>query len=753
MAAALVAVDDSRPWLLTFVLALAVRAAYVFAYRASPFFSHLIVDGQWHDEWAWAWARGAWNMDGHAFFRAPLYPFWLSLVYRIFGHDLLAARMIQAVVGAGTAAAIAGSAHRFGGRRAGLAAGVLAALYGALVFFDGELLIPNLLLALMAWALFLLLGPPRLRNAVAAGALLGLAAAARPNALAVLPAAAIWVWWRGRGASAGDAARARTEASEKTRRGARTAAAWVAGLGLLPALILTGVNAAAEGTFVFVSSQGGVNFYAGNHGLASGRSVEIPELRNIVSWRQFVDQSRAVAEEAAGRPLDSREVSSWWLRRGLHWIGSHPAKALGLYARKAYYLVNAFEIPNNRDLYFDRVGPVRWLIWKSWPLVFPWGLVFPVAVVGWFAAWGDRRTRPGAALLTGWFVLYALSLLPFFITARFRLPLVIPVLVAAGYAAARWRSVFRGSALAAGLVALVVVNTNFFHVRLENPALETARMGDILLRSGQVAEGTALLEKAHRKTPNDVSITNLLADAYSRAGKLEDAARLYNDVLMARPDDPDVRFNLGVRLPPAGSIRRRRQPAPGRGAPAALRRRRLGQPRHRLRGDGPGRERDRGLLAGRRSRARGRAALPSPGHVVPEGTRHRAGGRDVPGGGGPEPELLRSSLPPRPVLRRRRRAGAGAGGSGEGAGAEARGSAGAEAPALSRGAAGYDGGGEVGRTCRVVRPRAGAGPANHGPPEFLPAHRPPRSRIIRRGGMGSGGARLPSPAISRASSR
>ncbi len=531
--------------LLAFVLALAVRAAYVFAYRASPFFSHLIVDGQWHDEWAWAWARGAWNMDGHAFFRAPLYPLWLSLVYRIFGHDLLAARMIQAVVGAGTAAAIAGSAHRFGGRRAGLAAGVLAALYGALVFFDGELLIPNLLLALMAWALFLLLGPPRLRNAVAAGALLGLAAAARPNALAVLPAAAIWVWWRGRGASAGDAARARTEASEKTRRGARTAAAWVAGLGLLPALILTGVNAAAEGTLVFVSSQGGVNFYAGNHGLASGRSVEIPELRNIVSWRQFVDQSRAVAEEAAGRPLDSREVSSWWLRRGLHWIGSHPAKALGLYARKAYYLVNAFEIPNNRDLYFDRVGPVRWLIWKSWPLVFPWGLVFPVAVVGWFAAWGDRRTRPGATLLTGWFVLYALSLLPFFITARFRLPLVIPVLVAAGYAAARWRSVFRGSALAAGLVALVVVNTNFFHVRLENPALETARMGDILLRSGQVAEGTALLEKAHRKTPNDVSITNLLADAYSRAGKLEDAARLYNDVLMARPADPDVRFNLG----------------------------------------------------------------------------------------------------------------------------------------------------------------------------------------------------------------
>jgi Flp pilus assembly protein TadD len=538
---------------LTFVLALAVRVAYVLAFRASPFFSHLIVDGQWHDEWAWALARGAWSMDGHAFFRAPLYPFWLSLIYRVFGHDLLAARVVQAVVGAGTAAAIAGSAHRLGGRVAGLAAGILAAFYGTLVFFDGELLIPNLLLGLMSWALFFLLGRPRLRNVAAAGALLGLAAVARPNALAVLPAAAAYVWWRWRagggpqevrGGSSGSAARA--GASGRARRSAWTAAAGVAGLGLLPALIVTGVNTAVEGSFVFVSSQGGVNFYAGNHARASGRSVEIPELRNIVSWQQFVGQSREVAERAAGRPLSSREVSDWWLRRGLRWMGSHPADALGLYAKKAYYLVNAFEAPNNRDIYFDRRGPVRWLVWKTWPLAFPWGLVFPLAVVGWIAAWRERRMRGGAALLTGWFVLYALSLLPFFETARFRLPLVIPVVIAAGYAVARWRSVFRGPALAAGVAALVVVNTGFFQARLENPALETARMGEVLLRSGRIEEGTALLERAHRKLPTDVSISNLLADAYGMAGKLEDAAKLYNDVLMARPDDPDVRFNLGA---------------------------------------------------------------------------------------------------------------------------------------------------------------------------------------------------------------
>jgi 4-amino-4-deoxy-L-arabinose transferase-like glycosyltransferase len=101
---------------------------------------------------------------------------------------------VQAVVGSATAAALAGAGRRMFGGRAGLAAGLVAALYGTLVFFDGELLIPNLLLALLTWSLFLLTGRPRLRNGLAAAALLGLAAAARPNALVLLPVLlAAWI--------------------------------------------------------------------------------------------------------------------------------------------------------------------------------------------------------------------------------------------------------------------------------------------------------------------------------------------------------------------------------------------------------------------------------------------------------------------------------------------------------------------------------------------------------------------------------
>lgn len=508
-----------------FAVALAVRLAYLAAFRNSPFFGGLMVDAQWHDEWAWDLARGAWTPGGHAFFRAPLYPFWLGLWYWILGHDLAAIRVVQAVLGAGTAAALAGAGRRIFGGRAGLAAGLLAALYGTLVFFDGELLIPNLLLALLAWGLFFLAGRPRLRNELAAAALLGLAVAARPNALVLLPVLLVRLVLVGR--------RART-------------VLLAAGLGLLPALGLTAANAAIEGTWVFVASQGGVNFYAGNHAGAGGRAVEIPELADIVSWRQFVAESRQVAERARGRPLDSGQVSRWWFRRGVDWIGAHPAAAAELTLKKAYYLLNGFETPSNRDPYFHRPGILRALLWHAGPAAFPWGLVFPLAVAGGALALGDPRRRRWAVPLVLWFALYALSVIPFFVTGRFRLGLLPPVLLLAGYALVSGRRLLSPRAWVPAVVALGIANSNLAGAQVENPAQELIRLGNAEMRQGRREEGLRSLEAGYRRDPRSVIAANLLAEAYMRASRPADAAPLFQQAVNARPGDADLRFNLGV---------------------------------------------------------------------------------------------------------------------------------------------------------------------------------------------------------------
>lgn len=521
---------SSFPVLLAvFLLALGLRLAYVLALRDSPFFAGLTVDSQWHDEWAWNWARGA-DLEG-AFFRAPLYPLWLSGIYAVFGHDLMAARVVQAVLGALTAALIAGAGLRWGGRGLGLAAGVLTAVYGTLLFFDGELLVPNLLVLLLAAGLFLLAGRSGIASRVLAGACLGLAAVARPNAVILVPLVSLWVF--------------REPGVPASQR--RFAGLGVLVLGLLPFLAVSAVNTAREGAWTGPATHGGVNFYAGNHSGATGKSVEIPELRNILSWRQFQEQAETVAEKDAGRPLGSQEVSDWWLRRGVRWILEHPREAAGLYLRKMYYLVNGFEIPSNRDLYGDRRGPLRWLLGALPFLVFPWGIVFPLALTGFVGGWRDPRHRHLLVLLGAWVVLYSLTLLPFFITARFRMGLLPPLVLLAAHALVHVRSwVRRPGPVGVLIAALLVSNSSLADVRAGNPAQEAARLADAHLRGGETERALGELEDAYRADPRDMITAGLLAEAYLRASRPRDAIPLLRRMMLARPGDPGTRFRLGT---------------------------------------------------------------------------------------------------------------------------------------------------------------------------------------------------------------
>ncbi len=527
-----------------FAVALLVRLLYLFAFRDSPYFHVPVVDAEWHDNWAWAWAEGTWSMDGRAFFRAPLYPLWLSFWYGLLGHDPGAIRVVQGVLGAGTAAAVAGVGVRWAGEwvgawagaRVGWVAGLLAAAYGPFVFFDGELLIPNLLLSLLAWGLFLLSGRVGWGALVGGAVLWGLAVIARPNALALLPVG-VWLVWVG---SAGSW----RGLSRGLSRGVRVAV--FSALLLVPALVVTGVNRAVEGEWVFVASQGGVNFYAGNHVGASGRSVQIRDLGEMVSWREFVDASQGVVARELGREVSSREVSNYWLHRGFDSWREAPGAMLRLTARKAYYLINAYEIPNNRDLYGERPWILRVLLWKTPLLAVPWGLLFPLGVMGLVLGLRDHGLRRITLGLGGWMVLYGASVIPFFVSARFRLPLVIPVVLLAALALTRWRSWRSPVVLVVGLVALLVSNSPLWGVRVDNPTQEMARLASTLLRSGDAQRGVAILEGVREKDPENLTWNYMLAEAYGGAGRFEEALVLYRKVAERRPDDADLLFNLGV---------------------------------------------------------------------------------------------------------------------------------------------------------------------------------------------------------------
>jgi hypothetical protein len=136
-------VEPAQVWpsaaaVFVFMFALALRAIHLLQLRHAPFFRLLMGDALSYDRWAQRIAAGDW-LGQDVFYQAPLYPYVLAVLYRIFGHDLTIVRVCQIVLGSAACGLMTLAGARLFGRRAGLIAGLLLALCGPAIFFDGLL--------------------------------------------------------------------------------------------------------------------------------------------------------------------------------------------------------------------------------------------------------------------------------------------------------------------------------------------------------------------------------------------------------------------------------------------------------------------------------------------------------------------------------------------------------------------------------------------------------------------------------------
>jgi hypothetical protein len=121
--------------------------------------------------------------------KPPLFPLFLAIPSRLGWTSVAAHRVASSLLGALTVVLVGLIGARVGGRRAGLVAAGIAAIYPMLVVLDGSLRSESLyapLIALILLAAYRLLEAPRLSRAAALGALIGLAALTRSEALALL---------------------------------------------------------------------------------------------------------------------------------------------------------------------------------------------------------------------------------------------------------------------------------------------------------------------------------------------------------------------------------------------------------------------------------------------------------------------------------------------------------------------------------------------------------------------------------------
>ncbi len=124
--------------LVIFLVAFAVRLLHVWQLRDTPYFETLLGDANGYDQWAQRLAAGDW-IGTDVFYQAPLYPYFLGVIYSLVGRDLLIVRLIQALIGSGSCVLLGLAGTRLFSRPVGLTAGLGLALWAPAIFFDSLL--------------------------------------------------------------------------------------------------------------------------------------------------------------------------------------------------------------------------------------------------------------------------------------------------------------------------------------------------------------------------------------------------------------------------------------------------------------------------------------------------------------------------------------------------------------------------------------------------------------------------------------
>jgi tetratricopeptide (TPR) repeat protein len=545
-----------RPWfwpVAVFALAFVLRTVYTFQVRYTPFFQTLGLDAKFYDLWARDIAAG--TGERGAFFMTPLYSYFLAMVYRLFGRDLLLVRMIQAGLGSATAALVYLLGREVFDRKVGLLAGLVTASYGALIFYDCSVLLTPLLVFLNVLAVFLLVRADTSGRSVhylAAGAVLGLAAVGRAAALVSATAAVLWIGFPtrdrpARSASAVQRAGAsRAVGSAGGPSGARSAAVRRAALVVLGIVVVvapvTVRNFVVERDFVPITSNGGLNFFIGNGEGATGGYVK-PEGLDIVTD----PDGETIAERALGRELRPSEVSGYWYDRAWDHIKARPGQWAQLMVRKVAFVMSSYELPQLENYYFQkRYSPLLTL-----PLP-GFAIIAPLALLGLGLTFRRRRPR----LLALYASVYLLSIAAFFVVARYRLPVVPVLIVLASYAVFELVDRVRSrnlAALAAPAVALAVllfvVNANHYDVDRDSGfAQPHFRLGIIYAERGMTEEAVAEYETAIRLDPDYPKSYLNLGAALTGAGRTEEAMQAFRDALRRDPGYVAARVNLAMLL-------------------------------------------------------------------------------------------------------------------------------------------------------------------------------------------------------------
>lgn len=590
-------------WVLVGILAVGalVRGLYLGEIASNPDFSTPGVDAGTHQYWARGLATGDWTpppgrqdpgIPVTPYVRPPGYPHFLALIYILAGTGPVAPRIVQMGLGLVNCVLAFAIGRRWFGRAVGLTWSGFMSLYWAFIYFEGELHATVLLIPLLLSAVYLLgrwterMAPV---YAVAAGGLLGVASIVRPNALPIILVVSLWMFVVAHRRRSG-------------RKGIVAASALIlcSAASILP---VTARNYLVAKDFVILSANGGINLFIGNNPAATGRpSGSIPGVGRFANCYDY-PAIVSTLEHRLGTSLRYSEVSSWFYGQALDFIKSEPLAFLNLTLKKALLFWGPWEIANNKEVHYERAfSNVLSRLWGDFPAVLALavsgGLILLVHLRkrrGELQADSEtwERRREITVLLVLIVAALFLAVLPFFVCARYRVPVIAFLLLFAAYGACRaaryvaqrrWVPVagwVLGCAVAYVVFRAPIVQGGPVRFRWHyDRGTAYERLGDydraleqyeqtldiaedvplarlaaarLLLRNGRAADALVHLQYLSRYVhAHEADAHYLTAQAFLQQGQADQAIDRYRESLRTRPGSVPVRMELARLLSDLG---------------------------------------------------------------------------------------------------------------------------------------------------------------------------------------------------------
>ncbi len=516
-----------------------LRLVYLFQISKSPFFYFPFGDPGYFDRWAIGIAHGD-LVGSDAFFKPPMYAYVLAFFYKIFGHNLLIPRLLNTTFDCVSVYLLFLIGKRLYNERVGLISALIGSLCGIFIYFSGEILGTSLAVLLSLLFLYLLLiAEDDMFKWFIAGCVLSLAVIARPNFLIFIPGLVVYVFIT----------------QKSTRIKVKTTVVFLLGtlIFLLPTCMR---NYVVERDFILVNYSAGVNFFIGNNRSSDGVSAVLPGYGN--DWDEY-----SIAERELKSVLKPSEVSRFWLVKGLKNIREFPGHSGLLLLKKVYLLFNGKEISNNQNIYLysKRSNIMKFLLFlignRRLYFAFPSSVVFALGLTGIIIS---LQKRIKASYLLIFLVLvYGFSVIIFFISSRYRMPMVAYIIPFSAYSIfwiskntknkkhlITWSFTF--------VVLMVLCNFDPFGTKMANQALEMYNLGNAYYRKGNYERAKTFYENGIKMNASFPGIYLNLGNIYLKENNLEWATNEYRMEIKVNPNDGRAYSNLALIYEREGNL-------------------------------------------------------------------------------------------------------------------------------------------------------------------------------------------------------